>query len=75
MPNSIPVHGSCDARFTRLVGLFRESFASGTEVGAAVCFVLDGKRVVDLWGGLATRIANASGSATRSPMCTPRPRA
>jgi CubicO group peptidase (beta-lactamase class C family) len=31
--------------------LFEASFASGDELGAAVCFVLDGETVVDLWGG------------------------
>jgi CubicO group peptidase (beta-lactamase class C family) len=51
MPDSIPVHGTCDPRFSRVKELFQQSFDSGTEVGAAACFVLDGKCVVDLWGG------------------------
>jgi CubicO group peptidase (beta-lactamase class C family) len=51
MPNSIPVHGTCDARFSKVKELFQNSFDSGQEIGAAVSFVLDGESVVDLWGG------------------------
>jgi CubicO group peptidase (beta-lactamase class C family) len=51
MPDSIPVHGTCDPRFARVKELFQQSFDSGTEVGAAACLVLDGECVVDLWGG------------------------
>jgi CubicO group peptidase (beta-lactamase class C family) len=51
MSDSIPVHGLCDSRFTKVKDLFQHSFASGEEIGAAVCFVLDGKCVIDLWGG------------------------
>jgi CubicO group peptidase (beta-lactamase class C family) len=51
MFDSIPVHGTCDPRFGKVKALFQHSFATGVEIGAAVCFVLDGKCVVDLWGG------------------------
>lgn len=51
MSDSIPIHGTCDSRFTKVKDLFQSSFDSGQEIGAAVCFVLDGKSVVDLWGG------------------------
>ena len=51
MSDPIPVHGRCDSRFARVKELFQHSFDSGQEIGAAVCFVLDGKCVIDLWGG------------------------
>jgi CubicO group peptidase (beta-lactamase class C family) len=51
MLDSIPVHGTCDPRFNKVKELFQRSFDTGEEIGAAVCFVLDGKSVVDLWGG------------------------
>ena len=56
MPNSnlttsIPVNGLCESRFTKVREIFQQSFDSGVEIGAAVSFVLDGKTVVDLWGG------------------------
>jgi CubicO group peptidase (beta-lactamase class C family) len=51
MSTSIPIHGSCDARFAGVRETFERNFTSGVEIGASVCFVLDGKKVVDLWGG------------------------
>ncbi len=51
MPQALPVNGTCDPRFSQVRELFERSFASGAEIGAAVCFVVDGQCVVDLWGG------------------------
>jgi CubicO group peptidase (beta-lactamase class C family) len=51
MPDSIPVHGLCDERFIEVRKSFQRAFDSNQEIGAAVSFVLDGKCVVDLWGG------------------------
>lgn len=51
MSESIPVHGTCDARFARVKELFQRSFDSEEEIGAAVSVVLDGRCVIDLWGG------------------------
>jgi CubicO group peptidase (beta-lactamase class C family) len=48
---AIAIHGSCDPRFTRVRELFQNSLDAGSEIGAAVAFVLDGECVVDLWGG------------------------
>jgi CubicO group peptidase (beta-lactamase class C family) len=45
------VEGICDPRFASLRDIFEKSFADGEEIGAAISFVLDGKLVVDLWGG------------------------
>jgi len=45
------VQGSCDTRFAPIRDIFEKSFADGEELGAAIAFCLDGKMVVDLWGG------------------------
>ncbi len=46
----IEIHGHCDPRFESLRETFAKSFDAG-EVGAAVCVVIDGETVVDLWAG------------------------
>jgi len=46
-----PVHGHCDPRFAEIRDLFEKSFEGDEEIGAAICFVLDGETVIDLWGG------------------------
>jgi CubicO group peptidase (beta-lactamase class C family) len=48
---SAPIHGICQPRFAAVRDAFASNFASGADLGAAVCFVLDGETVVDLWGG------------------------
>ena len=45
------IRGFCDDRFAPVLDAFRHNFESGEEVGAAVCFSVDGETVVDLWGG------------------------
>jgi CubicO group peptidase (beta-lactamase class C family) len=50
---TVEVQGSCDARFAPLREALRENFADRGELGAAVAVVLEGKLVVDLWGGWA----------------------
>ncbi|KAJ5611423.1 beta-lactamase [Penicillium lagena] len=47
------IHGSCDPAFESVRGLLQEQFAQGDEVGASLCVNIDGKNVVDLWGGHA----------------------
>jgi len=47
----VAIHGTCDARFSRVRELFQRCLDSESEIGAAVAFVLDGESVVDLWGG------------------------
>jgi CubicO group peptidase (beta-lactamase class C family) len=51
----IPVRGRCDPRFAAVREIFERGFQSGGEIGAAVCFTLDGEPVVDLWGGHTDR--------------------
>jgi CubicO group peptidase (beta-lactamase class C family) len=45
------IHGSCEPRFARVVDAFVENYRVEDEVGSAFSVVLDGKAVVDLWGG------------------------
>jgi len=47
------VHGTCDARFSRVREAFAHSFSDFPEVGASLSAVVDGRMVVDLWGGYA----------------------
>jgi CubicO group peptidase (beta-lactamase class C family) len=49
----VNVHGDCDARFARVRDAFVANFAEHGEVGAAVSVTIDGRRVIDLWGGFA----------------------
>jgi CubicO group peptidase (beta-lactamase class C family) len=49
------VDGLCDPAFATVREEFERNFRERGEVGAAVCVTVDGKPVVDLWGGLADR--------------------
>lgn len=49
------VEGVCDARFQAVHEAFERNFAERGEVGASVCVTVEGRTVVDLWGGLADR--------------------
>jgi CubicO group peptidase (beta-lactamase class C family) len=53
MGTAAGIHGECDARFARLREVFERSFAEDRETGASPAVVLDGRPVVDLWGGHA----------------------
>src|SRR5271170_5684496 len=55
MAESVPVGGTCEPRFDRVRKAFIENFEGRGEVGAAVSVTLDGKPVVDLWGGHADK--------------------
>jgi len=52
---TVKIEGTCDPRFERVKEVFAESFANGIEVGAAVAATLDGKPIIDLWGGYADK--------------------
>lgn len=52
------VIGHCDTGFEAVGDAFAESFARGEEQGAAVAVVVDGRLVVDLWGGWADQAGN-----------------
>jgi CubicO group peptidase (beta-lactamase class C family) len=47
------VDGVCDPAFAGVEAAFRENFESRNEIGAGVCLRIDGRTVVDLWGGHA----------------------
>jgi CubicO group peptidase (beta-lactamase class C family) len=52
---TVKIEGTCDPRFERVKEVFADSFANGMEVGAAVAATLDGKPIIDLWGGHADK--------------------
>ncbi len=45
------VHGTNDERFAELRRIFQERLDSGDDLGASITVNIDGKNVVDLWGG------------------------
>ncbi|WFE49389.1 serine hydrolase domain-containing protein [Micromonospora sp. WMMD1155] len=47
------IHGHADDGYGRVADVFRDNFASRGEVGAAVTVYVRGRRVVDLYGGVA----------------------
>ena len=47
-----PVNGTVESGFEPVYEVFERSFEKG-ELGAAVCAYVDGRKVVDLWGGWA----------------------
>lgn len=47
------IHGTCEAAFRDVKEAFRENFAIHGEIGARVTVMLDGRTMVDLWGGWA----------------------
>src|SRR6478609_8286672 len=62
--SEIPVQGRVEDGWGKVADAFRDNFQKGPtggspgEVGAACCVYVDGRPVVDLWGGLADREAN-----------------
>jgi len=48
---AVKIEGTCDPRFKNVREIFAASFENGLEVGAAVAATVDGKTVLDLWGG------------------------
>src|SRR5579864_7700667 len=56
--NTGEINGFCNPKFTRVAEEFVRNFQERGEVGASVCVTLEGKTVVDLWGGLARPATN-----------------
>ena len=52
---AVEVHGQCDQRFSAVRDAFLKNFEEFGEVGAAVAVTIDGKPVIDLWGGVADK--------------------
>ena len=49
------IEGECDKRFEGVRRAFAENLEKRGELGAACSIVLDGKCVVDIWGGHADK--------------------
>ena len=45
------IKGYCEERFNSVKEIFAKNFESGLEVGASLAVSLDGKLVIDIWGG------------------------
>ncbi len=48
---TVPIGGYCDPAFRPVLDAFRENLADPAEVGESVCVYVNGRVVVDLWGG------------------------
>jgi CubicO group peptidase (beta-lactamase class C family) len=46
------IHGTCDERFIAVRDTLAANLDSGQDVGASVAVVLDGRPVVDIFGGV-----------------------
>ena len=49
---ALGLSGHCDAGFAPVAQAFAQNFRDRGELGASVALVVDGRTVVDLWGGL-----------------------
>src|ERR1700677_3031736 len=58
------VEGECDGRFRGVLDAFVENFAARGEVGASVAITVEGKTVVDAWGGRTTEGGDPWGKDT-----------
>ncbi|KAL2869885.1 serine hydrolase domain-containing protein [Aspergillus lucknowensis] len=48
------IQGHCDPRFASVRETLAENLSSDKELGASICVSINGKPVIDLWGGHAT---------------------
>lgn len=48
---AVPLNGMLEPQFEPILQAFQENYRSEDEVGSAVSVVIDGRTVVDLWGG------------------------
>lgn len=54
----VNVQGRCDTKFGRIKSVFEHHFNTGIETGAGLTVTVDGRIVVDLWGGYADAAQN-----------------
>lgn len=47
------IFGKADTKFSAIADAFAQGFAGKPDMGAGLCILIDGKIVVDLWGGVA----------------------
>ena len=74
MAKAISIHGHCDQRFSTVKQTFKKNFDAGLEVGASFAATINGKFVVDVWGGWADEARHRPGSVTQLSMSFQRPR-
>ncbi len=53
MANTVEIQGHCDQRFSAVKEAFAKNFESDGDVGASFAATIDGRFVVDIWGGYA----------------------
>jgi CubicO group peptidase (beta-lactamase class C family) len=53
MTSEFEIEGFCDNRFKAVKEVFKSNFDNDLEVGASFAVTLNGKHVIDLWGGYA----------------------
>ena len=46
-----PVEGECDPKFEAVLDAFISNFEQRDELGASICVKVEGRTIVDLWGG------------------------
>jgi CubicO group peptidase (beta-lactamase class C family) len=47
----VVIEGNCDTRFAAVQDAFESNFEHDLELGAALSVSVDGRNVVDIWGG------------------------
>jgi CubicO group peptidase (beta-lactamase class C family) len=55
MGEKIEIHGSCEDRFLAVKEAFAKNFEIEGDVGASFAATIDGKFVIDIWGGYADK--------------------
>src|SRR6516225_9488148 len=58
MAGECKIEGEVDKRFENVRKAFAENFEKRGELGAAVAILIDGRPVVDLWGGYFGKARN-----------------
>ncbi|MFW9875081.1 MAG: serine hydrolase domain-containing protein [Candidatus Thorarchaeota archaeon] len=51
MTKNVEIHGLCESRFEVVKNAFTRNFKEGMEVGASFAVTINGKYVIDIWGG------------------------
>ncbi|MHA2283480.1 MAG: serine hydrolase domain-containing protein [Promethearchaeota archaeon] len=51
MLKKVKIQGVCEPRFEAVKEAFTQNFEEGMEVGASFAVMIDGKYVIDIWGG------------------------
>lgn len=63
------VQGTTDAGYEAVRDLLEQQFADGQHIGAGVSVYHHGRKVVDIWGGLADEDTNAPWLTDTMPIC------